>query len=348
MYNKTVTVSYNGNSNTGGSTSSHSGTAYRNYAGTIINASFTLKSNGFSRTNYTFACWTQGSTSGTVQKVGVSVSLNSDTTFYAYWVQTTTTYNYTGGIQTLTAPATGTYKLEVWGAQGGGVRSYDYGGNGGYSQGMVQLTAGQKIYIVVGGKGTTAQSAYISTPGGYNGGGKGHSTKSSSGRWPICGAGGGATHIATASGLLSELSSNKESVLIVAGGGGGAGGKDGWNDDGSGAGTQVRGGTGGGTTGGAGIGDSGRKGLGGTQTAGGAANLGVATTAGTFGKGGCGDNTYTQFSGGGGGYYGGSAGYYTASAGGGSGYIGGVSGGVTQNGKQSGNGRAIITFVSAS
>lgn len=254
-------------------------------------------------------------------------------------------FAYTGGIQTLTAPATGTYKLEVWGAQGGGVRSYDYGGNGGYSQGMVQLTAGQKIYIVVGGKGATAQSAYISTPGGYNGGGKGHSEKQSSGRWPLGGGGGGATHIATASGLLSELSSNKESVLIVAGGGGGAAGRDGWNGDGSGAGMQVRGGTGGGTTGGAGVGDSGRKGLGGTQTAGGAANLGVATTAGTFGQGGSGDNTYTQFSGGGGGYYGGSAGYYTASAGGGSGYVGGVTDGTTENGKQTGNGKAKITYL---
>ena len=31
----------------------------------------------------------------------------------------TKNFDYTGGIQTFTAPDTGTYKLEVWGAQGG-------------------------------------------------------------------------------------------------------------------------------------------------------------------------------------------------------------------------------------
>ena len=38
----------------------------------------------------------------------------------------------------------------------------------------------------------------------------------------VGGAGGGATHIASASGLLSTLSSNTSAVLRVAGGGGGA------------------------------------------------------------------------------------------------------------------------------
>lgn len=324
MYNKTVTVSYNGNSNTGGSTSSHSGTVYRNYAGTIINASFTLKSNGFSRTNYTFAYWTQGSTSGTVRKVGASVSLNSNTTFYAYWVQTTRTYSYTGGVQSFIAPVAGTYQLEVWGAQGN-TRNYP-GGKGGYATGNVYLTQGQTIYIVIGGQGSGVN-------GGYNGGGSG--TGEASG-------GGGATHIATTNrGLLTAYNSYRGEVLIVAGGGGGSDFED-WS-----LGYDAYGGAGGGTSGTNGNPGGGQEqdcaGYGGTQTSAGSGH----GTAGGFGYGGGGNVGGC----GGGGWYGGGAGWNNNGAhggGGGSGYTGGVSNGSMSNGVQTGNGKAKITFVSVS
>lgn len=80
-YSKSVTLSYNGNGATSGSTSSQSGTAYRNYAGTVIGASFTLRDNGFSRTNHAFTGWNLGA-------VGAQVTLNESTTAYAQWKET--------------------------------------------------------------------------------------------------------------------------------------------------------------------------------------------------------------------------------------------------------------------
>lgn len=72
------------------------------------------------------------------------------------------TYDYTGSIQEFTAPKTGRYKLEVWGAQGGDATSGNTtarGGYGSYSVGEVSLTQGDKLYIDIGGQ------------NGYNGGG---------------------------------------------------------------------------------------------------------------------------------------------------------------------------------
>ena len=59
-----------------------------------------------------------------------------------------------GSVQEFTAPVSGKYVLEVWGAQGGTASSTYIGGYGGYSTGIVSLTKGEKLYIVVGGKGT--------------------------------------------------------------------------------------------------------------------------------------------------------------------------------------------------
>ena len=78
MYSKTVTLSYNGNGSTGGSTDSHEGTAYRNYKGDVIGASFKLKNNGFSRGGYNFTGWNLGA-------VGASISIEENTTVYAQW-----------------------------------------------------------------------------------------------------------------------------------------------------------------------------------------------------------------------------------------------------------------------
>ena len=116
------------------------------------------------------------------------------------------TYNYTGGVQSVTLPA-GKYKLESWGASGGGRNP----GNGGYSTGTVELNDETTLYITVG------QQA-----GTFNGGGYG-----------CHGSGGGATHIATINGQLSTLSNNKGNILLVAGGG--AGGSYGRGGSGGGA-----------------------------------------------------------------------------------------------------------------
>ena len=113
------------------------------------------------------------------------------------------TFEYTGRIEEYIVPESGVYNLEVWGAQGG--ECAEPGGKGGYSSMEIALCEGDKLYVAVGGKGVNKGH------GGYNGGGD--ST--------LGGSGGGATHIATKSGLLADLESSKDSVLIVGGGGGG-------------------------------------------------------------------------------------------------------------------------------
>lgn len=87
-WSKTCTVSYNGNGNTGGSTASNSGTAYRGYKGDVTNASVKLQSNGFTRTRSTFSKWALNGTSGTQYSAGTNISINSNVTMYAIW-----TYN---------------------------------------------------------------------------------------------------------------------------------------------------------------------------------------------------------------------------------------------------------------
>ena len=94
-----------------------------------------------------------------------------------------------------------------WGSRNGYI-----GGYGGYSIGTITLSKSQNLYINVGGNGTTKI-------GGYNGGGNRPSGDTTG--W-YAGSGGGATHIATVSGLLSTLENSKFDILIVSGGGGGA------------------------------------------------------------------------------------------------------------------------------
>ena len=124
--------------------------------------------------------------------------------------QQVTNFSYTGNYQTYTAPATGTYQLQVWGAQGGYRSSSTYGGKGGYSVGTISLTAGEKLYVYVGGAGgNTSTKTNGVVAGGYNGGGYRYGYK----------GGGGATDIRLVSGTWNN-SSSLLSRIIVAGGGG--------------------------------------------------------------------------------------------------------------------------------
>lgn len=223
------------------------------------------------------------------------------------------TFDYTGSEQTYTVKLDGKYKLEVWGAQGGSYNSEYYGGYGGYSVGTVELKKNQMIYVYVGGQGTILNDNSDYIPGGFNGGGRGANKDAN----VISTSGGGATHVATKSGLLSSLEGYKDNILIVSAGGGG---------------TSYQSGTysGVGGSGGGYIGSDGtntmtdyKPGAGGTQSSGGNSGGGVANnqergTSGSFGQGGNGN----YYSGGGGaGLYGGGASNQSG-AGGGSSYIG--------------------------
>ena len=154
-------------------------------------------------------------------------TLTDNITYYVKAVKQSETiqesvFPYTGSAQTYNVPAGAeSLKLEVWGAQGGYRSNASKSGKGGYSVGTLKdVTPNQTLYVHVGGAGGNSSSNRNSVnAGGYNGGGYRYGYK----------GGGGATHIATASGLLKDLSNNKNAVLVVAGGGGsdGATGKQG-------------------------------------------------------------------------------------------------------------------------
>jgi len=137
-------------------------------------------------------------------------------------------FDYTGSAQEFNVLCPGTYKLEVWGAQGGSA-TYETtthtGGYGGYTVGNVNLNYNEKLYIYVGGKGQSVE--YVNSRvtyddvKGYNGGGAAGYSSNTDKRAAVAG-GGGATHIATSPGLLVNLYSDQTSVLVVAGAGGGA------------------------------------------------------------------------------------------------------------------------------
>ncbi len=135
-------------------------------------------------------------------------------------------YDLTGDYQLYKAPATGLYKIELWGAQGGGGSvgstgiTYE-GGTGGYVSGEIKLAKNDMLYLYVGGKG---QSYFENNDterytGGYNGGGDGF-------RYAY--AGGGATDIryfGSYQPTLDDLKWDsplglKSRILVAAGGGG--------------------------------------------------------------------------------------------------------------------------------
>ena len=233
-------------------------------------------------------------------------------------IGTVWTFDYTGVEQEFTIPCSGGYKLETWGAQGGSESTTFYGGYGGYSEGNIKLEKNSQLFINIGGTGVETVDRYNVALGGYNGGGPAFAcggkfacdTRNNESD-AFVGSGGGATHIATVSGLLSTLENNKNSILMVSGGGGGN------------YGTHA-GGHAGGIVGNSGLGENAYA-TGGTQNSGGLDRNGYD---GSFGLGSL-WLEYTNFkinfsgSGGGGGYYGGGRGFYNSSgAGGGSGYIG--------------------------
>lgn len=120
------------------------------------------------------------------------------------------TYEANPYFQNLKIPCTGTYKIELWGAQGGG----DYGAKGGYVSGEITLPRNENLYFVVG---ETGRGTYYNVSG-YNGGGR-----------PISGynalrtigtAGGGATDVRLTNGVWNSFDSLKSRIMVAAGGGG--------------------------------------------------------------------------------------------------------------------------------
>jgi hypothetical protein len=261
----------------------------------------------------------------------------------------TTTFNFTGSVQTFTVPpCVGSIQIEVSGARGQGGN----GGNGGYSKGLLSVIPGQVYNVYVGGQ------------NGYNGGGNGWANSPRNG--------GGASDVRFGGTALANR-------IIVAGGGGsssgdgnytggtGGGGTASGNYCGGGGGSGYSGSGGpGGLNGGTGITACHSGGAGG----GGFMSGGVAScntcytnscgTAGTLGTGGNGDtwengvcyNSYGGTSGGGGGYYGGGGSSVgncgSGGGGGGSSWTGTLTSPQMIGGNCSGDGIVIITIMNNS
>ena len=311
-------------------------------------SSVTIASTGVNSANR-YLNWT---ISGKYTKNNASILTPGSTRGYVYYGRA---YDYTGNVQTFTASEAGTYKLEVWGAQG--AKGLLAGGKGGYSSGNQDLNKNYSLYVCCGGAGKadtgTGYTANTQNPGGvggYNGGGnggKGYQDPFFNYRIIGGGGGGGCTHIATVNrGELYNYEDYKNEVLLVAGGGGG--GSHG-----------VVGGFGGGISGGTSIFNT-YTSEGGTQTTGymfGKGQQGMDKTIN-------GNNGGEGNGGGGGGWYGGLSKQVqgdgsAVGGGGGSGHVGDVSNGQTIAGNETfsspsggtetghpGNGYAIITQVS--
>lgn len=182
-------------------------------------------------------------------------------------------FAYTGSPQEFVAPYEGMYQLEVWGAEGGGLRlsgntNSGDGGRGGYAKGTVTLKRKQPLHVYVGGHGLSSIEGIAE--GGWNGGGCAWATSNTE---PANG-GGGATDIR----LIGGEWDNPQGLLsrIIVAGAGGGGGEDG------------------GETGGFGGGATGSSSFGGTQSSSGGGAV--------FGKG---AHTPNDGGGGGGGWFGG-------------------------------------------
>ena len=144
-------------------------------------------------------------------------------------------FNYTGGVQSITLQK-GRWKLECWGAQGGSAKALNHstvapGGEGGYACGEITVANTLTLYICVGGHGANnVETNGGISGGGYNGGGTTNTAmtlyRGTNGdrigitEVAYAAQGGGATHIATVSGLLRNLASSN--VYAVGAGGGGS------------------------------------------------------------------------------------------------------------------------------
>lgn len=117
-------------------------------------------------------------------------------------------YNFNNASYTFSAPVTGVYKIEAWGANGNAA-AQNIGGKGAYTSGLINLNANEKLYVYVGGAGTGDN-------GGYNGGGSITLNQSKNGG----AAGGGATDIRLRNGVWDSKDGLFSRIMVAAGGGG--------------------------------------------------------------------------------------------------------------------------------
>ena len=121
----------------------------------------------------------------------------------------------------------GTYKIELWGAQGGDARYWNIktirpnsGGKGAYTSGILRLEGVNKFYFYIGGKGENQEDYYGKSisKGGYNGGGSGGVDLCDDKMPESSAGGGGSTDIRLI--LNDSLKALKSRIMVAAAGGG--------------------------------------------------------------------------------------------------------------------------------
>ncbi|MFP4459520.1 MAG: hypothetical protein ACLFSQ_08035 [Candidatus Zixiibacteriota bacterium] len=288
-------------------------------ADTSSAATLTVSSGLYDFVSHTFTnCGASGRTGPTLTQCRSSYSTSWDDTYLSMGSQ---------GIQLWTVPRTGTYRIEAWGAEGGGTR----GGLGARMRGDFDLTEGDVLKILVGQSGGGS---------GYNytgGGGGSFVTTSSDGPLIIAGGGAGAATTTTRDQHGRTETSGGTTYCYTycgtPGTGGSGGGNDGYSYLGGGGGLSGSGASGSNASGGQAFVSGGVGGDGGHF--------------GGFGGGGSSDATGWDRAGGGGGYSGGGSALhddtgYLAAGGGGS-YNDGTNQSNTA-GVQSGHGQVTVTF----
>lgn len=247
---------------------------------------------------------------------------------------------YTGAIQTWTAPRTGEYVIDVWGAQGGSdtVCCGKYGGKGVGVGATFDLTAGETLDVFVGQQGQSSA---------YSGGGGGGSavfniTSHSVGSLSFSvgmGAGGGG-----GAGALHDGGNGRFVTGPALGGAGGGSGGGAYGFEGQGGGAGYAAGGGGGATGYSSNPNAGG-GVGGAFFSGSdlpAGGFGTAAGGAGFGGGG---GSVNATGGGGGGISGGGGGGALYGGGGGGSYVFGGVGSPQNLGYEGGNGYVDISAV---
>lgn len=188
------------------------------------------------KSGYNFLGWFTSATDGDPITEGTVALFDKSQSTYTLYAQfepkvTDWPFGYTGQTQTWTAPSSGYYLFEAYGAQGGDYSS-NAGGKGGFVSGVKFLNKGDVIYINVGGQGSL-----------FNGGGQGAVSHGGGGtdfrlngtaagnRFLVAGGGGGAT--GTKAGGNGGISGSGNNNTPVNGnthtGEGGAGGGGGYN-----------------------------------------------------------------------------------------------------------------------
>ena len=124
----------------------------------------------------------------------------------------------TAGIQSWTVPATGTYRIEAWGAEGGTQQNYGPGGKGAHVRGDIMLTQGDVLKILVGQMGKTGTFYDV-------GGGGGTFVVKTMGNTPLIVAGGGGAPGNCGAG---NIPAQNGKGMDGNGNGGGSGNNGGW------------------------------------------------------------------------------------------------------------------------